>query len=83
MTPWEATARQAGDYEGDMAPALIVMSNVTSDLSFGRFLVAIEPFLQSRDGLTWCYRSAYSNPRAVAAALTSRRIINREILLEW
>ena len=49
----------------------------------GRILVVTEPFLQSRDGLTWCYRSAYSNPPAVAAALTSRRIINRENLLEW
>jgi hypothetical protein len=66
-----------------MAPALIVMSNVTYDLSPGRILVVTEPFRQSRDGLTWCYRSAYSNPPAVAAALPSRRIINRENLLEW
>lgn len=46
--------------------------------SSGRMLVVTEPFLQSRDGLTWCYRSAYSNPPAVAAASTSRRIINHE-----
>jgi hypothetical protein len=34
----------------DMAPALIVMPNVTSDLSSGRILVMAQPFLQSRDG---------------------------------